>query len=129
MLRQVLKRYKLWANLQGDVKFERESNHIGKTTSDEEETRLLGACKSNLLLRTVVSVALNTALRKNGIRTLRWRRIDLLERTLTAGRTKNRGCSERVIPANSVFTSSLYLTFRKCQRSCFALEKMKSAQG
>jgi hypothetical protein len=28
VLRQILKRYKLWANLQGNVKFERESNHI-----------------------------------------------------------------------------------------------------
>src|SRR5208283_4141384 len=46
VLRQVLKRYKLWANLQGDVKFERESDHnIGKAMSDEDETRLLSSCE------------------------------------------------------------------------------------
>jgi excisionase family DNA binding protein len=68
VLRQVLKRYKLWANLQGDVKFERELDHIGKAMPDEDETRLLAACEWNALLRTVVTLALNTALRKNEIR-------------------------------------------------------------
>jgi integrase len=53
------------------------------------------------LLRTVVSVALNTALRKNEIRTLRWSQIDLLGRTLSVGRTKTEGSSGRVIPLNS----------------------------
>ena len=37
VLRQILKRYKLWANLQGDVKFERESDHIGKAMTEEQE--------------------------------------------------------------------------------------------
>jgi len=88
VLRQILKRYKLWANLQGDAKFERESHNIGKALSEEEEARLLAACDSNVLIRTVVSLALNTALRKNEIRTLRWRQTDLLGRTLSVGRTK-----------------------------------------
>ena len=43
VLRQVLKRHKLWANLQGDVKFEREHNDIGKALSREEEKNLLAA--------------------------------------------------------------------------------------
>src|SRR5258708_657164 len=83
VLRQILKRYKLWATLQGDVKFERETDHIGRAMGEEEEARLLAACESNILLRTVVGLALNTALRKNEIRTLRWRQIDLLDRALT----------------------------------------------
>ncbi len=107
VLRQILKRYKLWANLQGDVKFERESNHIGRALVEEEEARLLSACESNALLRTVVSLALNTALRKNEIRTLRWSQIDLLERTLTVGRTKTEGGSGRVIPLNSLAYAAL----------------------
>jgi len=108
VLRQILKRYKLWANLQDDVKFERESDHnIGKAMSDEDETRLLSSCESNPLLRAVVSLALNTALRKNEIRTLRWQQIDLLERTLTVGRTKTEGGSGRVIPLNSVGYTAL----------------------
>jgi integrase len=107
VLRQILKRYKLWANLQGDVKFERESNHIGRALAEEEETRLLSACESNSLLRTVVLLALHTALRKNEIRTLRWSQIDLLDRTLTVGHTKTEGGSGRVIPLNSVAYAAL----------------------
>jgi integrase len=92
---QILKRYKLWANLQGEVKFGRESDHIGKAMTEEQETGLLTACESNPLLRAVVSLALNTALRKNEIRTLCWRQIDLIQRTLTVGRTKTEGSNGR----------------------------------
>jgi len=102
VLRQVLKRRKLWANLQGDVKFERESDHIGKAMTEEQETELLAVCESNPLLRTVVILALNTARRKNEIRTLRWQQIDLIARTLTVGCTKTEGGSGRAIPLNSV---------------------------
>jgi integrase len=44
----------------------------GKAMTEEQETALLAACGENLLLSTVVTLALNTALRKNEIRTLRW---------------------------------------------------------
>ncbi len=100
VLRQVLKRHKLWANLQGDVKFEREHNDIGKALSREEEKALLVACSSNPLLNAVVTLALNTALRKNEIRTVRWSQIDFEKRTLTVGRAKTEGGSGRVIPLN-----------------------------
>lgn len=102
VLRMVLKRYKLWGNLQGDVRFERESEGIGKAMTEEQEEALLAACEKNLLLSTVVTIALNTALRKNEIRTLRWQQIDLIARTLAVGRTKTEGGSGRVIPLNSV---------------------------
>jgi integrase len=107
VLRQILKRYKLWGGLQGDVRFERESDHIGKAMTEEEEKGLLAACESNALLTTVVCLALNTALRKNEIRTLRLSQIDLLGRTLTVGRTKTEGGSGRGIPLNSVAYSAL----------------------
>jgi hypothetical protein len=68
VLRQILKRYKLWGNLQGDVKFEREYSDIGKALTREEEKKLLKACAPNALLNAVVTLALNTALRKNEIR-------------------------------------------------------------
>ena len=66
--------------------------------TEEQEARSLAACEANSLLRAVVSLALNTALRKSEIRTLRWCQIDLLKRTLTVGRTKTEGGSGRVIP-------------------------------
>lgn len=107
VLRQILKRYKLWASLQGDVRFERESDHIGKAMTEEQETGLLAACESNPLLRAVVALALNTALRKNEIRMMRWREIDLIQHTLTVGRTKTEGGSGRTIPLNSVAYTAL----------------------
>jgi integrase len=107
VLRQILKRHKLWAMLQGEIKFEREHAGIGKALTTEEESRLLAACESNSLLHTVVSIALNTALRKHEIQTLRWRQIDLFKRTLTVGRAKTEGGSGRVIPLNSVAYAAL----------------------
>ena len=102
VLRQILERHKFWATLQGEVRFEREPTGIGKALSREEESRLLAACESNQLLHTVVTLALQTALRKNEIRTLRWSQIDLFKRTLAVGRTKTEGGSGRVIPLNTV---------------------------
>ena len=93
VLRQVLKRHKLWANLEGEVKFERESENVGKALTPEEEARLLKACESNQLLDTAVTVALNTTLRKNEIRLLRWGQIDFFKRTLTVGKSKTEGGS------------------------------------
>ncbi len=100
VLRMVLKRHKLWANLQGDVKFEREPNETGKALTAEQEAALLTACQSNPLLLTVVIVALNTTLRRSEIRTLRWRQIDFENRTLTVGRSKTAGSSGRAVPLN-----------------------------
>jgi integrase len=100
VLRQILKRHKLWANLQGDVKFEREHNDIGRALSRQEEKNLLAACSCNALLNAVVTLALNTALRKNEIRTLRWSQIDFEKRTVTVGRAKTAGGSGRMIPLN-----------------------------
>lgn len=86
--------------MQGDVKFEREHNDIGKALSHEDEKKLLDGCASNPLLNAVVVTALNTALRKNEIRILRWNQIDFEKRTVTVGKAKTDGGSGRVIPLN-----------------------------
>jgi len=95
-----MRRHKLWANLQGDVKFARELNDVGKALRHEEEKNLLDACASNALLKAVVTLALNTALRKNEIRTPRWNQIDFGKRTVTMGRTKTQAGTGRLIPLN-----------------------------
>ena len=107
VLRQILKRHKLWAYVQDDVKFEREYSDIGKALTREEEKRLLKACASNALLSAVVTLALNTALRKNEIRTLRWSQIDFERRTVTVGRAKTPAGSNRVVPLNQPAFDSL----------------------
>jgi integrase len=73
------------------VKFEREHCDIGKALTREEEKKLLKTCSSNALLNAVVILALNTALRKNEIRTLRWSQIDFEKRTVTVGRGQDTG--------------------------------------
>jgi integrase len=80
---------------------------MGKAMTEEQETRLLAACETNPLLRAVVCLALNTALRKNENRTLRWSQLDLVQRTLSVGRTKTEGGSGRVIPLNSLAYAAL----------------------
>ena len=107
VLRQILKRHKLWGNLQGDVKFEREHRDIGKALTRGEEKKLLKACASNALLNAVVTLALNTALRKNEIRTLRWSQVDFEKRSVTVGRAKTQAGSGRVIPLNQPAFDSL----------------------
>ena len=107
VLRQILKRHKLWANLQGDVKFERESEGIGKALSREDEGTLLTACESNQLLHTVVTIAVNTALRKNEIRTLQWNQIDFFRKELVVGRSKTEDSSGRLVPLNPLVFASL----------------------
>ena len=52
------------------------------------------------LLSAVVTIALNTALRKKEIRALRWSLIDFEKRVLTVGKTKTVGGGGRVIPLN-----------------------------
>jgi len=107
VLRQVLKKYKLWPALQGEVRFEREPSSRGKALAPEQETKLLQACESNSLLHTVVSLALHTGLRKNEIRTLTWGQIDLIKRTLVVGQSKTEGSSGRIVPLNSVAYAAL----------------------
>ena len=108
VLRQVLKRHKLWADLQGDVRFEREPAGCGKALSREGEAHLVATCESNQLLHAVVTLALNTALRRNEIRTLRLGQIDFFERTLTVGESKTKAGVGRVIPLNPPAFAALF---------------------
>ena len=47
-----------------------------------------------------MTLALNTALRKSEIRTLRWNQIDFEKRTIAVGRAKTQAGTGRVIPLN-----------------------------
>ncbi len=107
VLRQILEKYKLWANLQGDVKFERERDEVGKALLRDDEARLLEACAPNPLLHTVVTLALNTALRKSEIRLLRWNQVDFFNRRLTVGKSKTEGGSGRPISINALAYAAL----------------------
>ena len=107
VLRQILKRHKLWANLQGDVRFERELQQVGKALSPDEESALLTTCEQNPLLRAVVTLALNTTMRDHEIKGLRWHQVDLFDRILTVGKSKTDAGTGRVIPLNPAAVRAL----------------------
>lgn len=108
VLRQILKRYKLWANLQDEVKFESEPKGIGKALTPEQEARLLEECsKSDSACYTAVVLALNTTMRSDEVKKLRWAQIDLFEQVLTVGKSKTEAGEGRIIPLNAAAVHAL----------------------
>jgi integrase len=79
-LRAILRKNRLWTNLQPDVKMLPERSDIGRALSRDEETRLLAACKASRSrsLYPAVLLSIHSGLRNQELRLLRWRQIDLL---------------------------------------------------
>jgi integrase len=101
VLRQVLKHYDLWIPLAGKVKSLRTRDGVGRALTPEEESRLLAECaRTDSACYTAAVLALNTGMRRDEIRQLRWRQVDLFERELTVGRSKTQEGTGRMIPLN-----------------------------
>ena len=106
-LRAMLRRHRLWAGLQPDVRFLPVRDHVGRSLSLGEEERLLKACadsRSRSVL-PAVTLALNTGLRYSELRLLRWWQVDFTRRSLTVGRSKTEAGTGRVIPLNDRATA------------------------
>ena len=101
-VRAILRRHRLWAGMQPDVKMMSVHETAGKALTEDEERRLLDACRTrrSRALLPVVTLALHTGMRRGEIQSLRWRQIDFLDRTLSVGTTKTAAGSGRVIPLN-----------------------------
>jgi integrase len=101
-LRAVLRRHRLWANMQPDVTMLTVREEVGISLSAEDEKKLLDACGSSRsrALLPIVTLALHTGLRRGEIQSLQWRQIDFLKRTLMVGVTKTQAGTGRVIPLN-----------------------------
>lgn len=107
VLRQILKHFGLWANLQGRVRFFREPRDTGRALSHHDEARLLeaaGKSRSPALFPRLV-LALDTGIRANEMRQLRHRDLNLVWRGgevehgwLTVSRSKTEGGQGRTIP-------------------------------
>ncbi|MGI8773201.1 MAG: tyrosine-type recombinase/integrase [Acidobacteriaceae bacterium] len=99
-LRAVLRKHRLWANVQPDVRMLRTESDIGRALTADEQHRLLAACKKSRSrsLPVAVLLSLHTGLRNGELRLLRWRQIDLLGRHLTVGKSKTAGGEGRGIP-------------------------------
>ena len=99
-LRAILRKQRLWANLQPDVKMLRTRSDIGRALSREEEMRLLDACRKSRSrsLYPAVLLSIHSGLRNQELRLLSWKQIDLLGRMLTVGKSKTTGGEGRSVP-------------------------------
>jgi integrase len=101
-LRAVLKRYRLWANLQPDVKMLTVRTNVGEALTAEKEERLLSACRTRRSpsIHPIVTLALHTGMRRGEIQSLRWEQVEFLNRTVTVGDSKTESGQGRIIPLN-----------------------------
>jgi integrase len=102
VLRMILRRHRLWYLVEPDYRPLREREEVGRALTTNEFQRLLAVAKNSrsLSLYPALVLLLNTGMRVTEMRMLRWRQLDLLERTVTVGRSKTRGGEGRMIPLN-----------------------------
>jgi integrase len=103
ILRRILKRAKRWHFAQDEIRRLPERKDVGRALAPEEKLRLLrtAATKPEWEIAYLASVlALNTTMRGCELKQLRWRDLNLMERTLTVQRSKTQA-GERLIPLNS----------------------------
>jgi integrase len=101
-LRAILRRNRLWAAIQPDVRMLPTRDDIERAVTPEEEKALLAGCaesRSRSLL-PAVTLALNTCMRYSEIRLLQWQQVDFAAREITVGKSKTDSGTGRVIPLN-----------------------------
>ena len=130
-LRAVMKKHRRWEAIKDDVMLPRGREDVGQALSGEEEERLLLACAKShsRSLSVAVTVALNTGMRHDEIRLLRWRQVDLTNHAITVGKSKTDHGTGRAVPLNQRATTALerwarQFPERKPQHYLFASEKV-----
>jgi integrase len=103
-LSSILREYGIWEQIRRDVK-RLDENDPGRALEREEERMLLQNCshigvrqRSWTPLYTVTVLGLNTGLRHQEIRTLRWINLDLGNRVLKVGDSKTEAGRGRPVP-------------------------------
>jgi integrase len=99
-LRAILRRNHQWERLRPDYKKLKEPKRVGMALSHEAEKRLLHECRasSSRVLYPVTNLGLYGGMRRDEIRSLHWRQIDLEKAFLTVGKSKTAYGENRVIP-------------------------------
>src|SRR5262249_20343529 len=99
-LRAILRRYRVWATIQPDIKMLPVMTDVGRAISPEEEESLLKACAASRSrsLPVAVTTALNTCMRLSEIRLLRWIQIDFVGEIIKVGKSKTAAGTGRAIP-------------------------------
>ena len=101
VLRQILRKHRLWHLIEPDFHPLREPEDIGRALSWDEVNRLLDAAvdsRSRSLFPALI-VYLHTGVRAAEAR-MRWDQVDLQQRTIRVGHSKTKGGEGRVIPLN-----------------------------
>jgi integrase len=103
-LRAILRKARLWADLQPDVKMLAARGEVGRALSTDEQSRLFAACKASRSrsLYPAVQVSLHTGLRNAELRNLRWLNVDLIEGEITVGKSKTAAGEGRKVPLSDV---------------------------
>ena len=101
-LRAILRRHRLWATMQPDVRMLPVKESSGTALTADQEERLLDACRGrrSRALLPIVTLALHTGMRRGEIQSRQWKQVNFLDRTVTVGTTKTEAGSGRVIPLN-----------------------------
>jgi integrase len=101
-VRAILRKNRLWASIQPDVRMLRVREDVGRAITQGEESALLDACGASRSrsLYPAVLIALNTCMRYSELRLLRWGQVDLKSCTLTVGHSKTDSGTGRVLPLN-----------------------------
>ena len=99
-LRAILRKHRLWANIQPDVQMLRVREDVGRALTKDEEIALLRECRNSRSrsLYVAVEMALGTCMRYSEIRLLIWYQIDFAKGELRVGRSKTEHGEGRVIP-------------------------------
>jgi integrase len=108
-MRAILRRHRLWRNIQPDVRMLKTTDDIGTALEAKEDKALLDSCadsRSRSLLPAVL-VALNTGMRYGELRVLRWEQVDLRQRTVRVGRSKTDAGAGRTILLNGRATKTV----------------------
>jgi len=96
-----------WRELWPRVKKLEERKDLGRAISPEEQGKLLDAAAKlrSPVVRTAIPLLMLTGMRSGEAFSLRWRQVNLFERTVTVGRAKTSSGTGRVIPINDDFAS------------------------
>src|SRR4051794_34300788 len=98
-----------WRELWPKVKKMEERKDVGHAISPEEQGKLLdvAATLRSPVVRTAIPLLMLTGLRSGEALGLRWRQVDLFDRTIVVGRAKTSSGTGRVIPINDDLASLL----------------------
>lgn len=99
-LRQILRKYRLWSNLEQDYKPMVVRKDIGKALSPDEQRRLLAACQKSRSrsLYPAWLLTTHTGLRHNETAHLTWAQVDLIDGWIQVGRSKTAAGTGRRVP-------------------------------